>query len=71
MPDGEEATLPLPVPSVPTVSAYVSRVNVAVTDFAASTVTTHAPEPVQAPDHDANVDPVEAVGVSVTDVPWS
>jgi len=71
MPDGEDATLPLPVPSVLTVSAYVLRVNVAVTDFAASIVTTHAPEPVQAPDHDANVELALAVGVSVTEVPWS
>ena len=46
-------------------------VNVAVTDFAASIVTTQAPEPVQAPDHDVNVDSVPGPGVSVTDVPGS
>ncbi len=58
------------MPAVLTVSAYVSSVKVAVTDLTASMVTTQAPEPLQAPDHDVKVEPVPAVGVSVTDVPW-
>ena len=45
-------------------------VKVAVTDLAASMPTTQAPEPVQAPDQDVKVEPVPALGVSVTDVPW-
>jgi len=71
MPATEELTVPLPVPARVTVSAYSLLVNVAVTDLAASIVTTHAPEPVQAPAHDVNVEPVEADGMRVTDVPWS
>lgn len=39
------------------------------TDFAASTVTTHAPVPVHAPLQPANVEPDAAVAVSVTEVP--
>ena len=54
-----------------TVSAYRFKVNVAVTDLAASIVTTQAPAPVQAPDHEVKVEPVPGVGVSVTEVPWS
>ena len=43
--------------------------NTAPTDFAASTVTTHAPVPVHAPVQPPNVDPAPAVAVSVTEVP--
>ena len=43
--------------------------NLAVTVLAASIVTTQGPVPVQAPDQPANVDPVNAAGVNVTDVP--
>ena len=46
------------------------RVNVAVTDFAASTVTRQAPVPVQPPpDQPVNTDPASAVAVNVTAVP--
>ena len=44
------------------------RLNVAVADFAASIVTTHVPVPVQAPDHPANIEPVDAEAVRVTNV---
>ena len=63
--------MPLPLPAVPTVSAYWFRVKVAVTDLAASIVTTQAPAPVQAPDHEVRVEPAAGLGVSVTDVPGS
>jgi hypothetical protein len=43
--------------------------NVAVTDVLAVSVTVHALVPVHAPDQPANVDPLAAVGVSVTAVP--
>jgi hypothetical protein len=42
---------------------------VAVTLFAASIVTLQVPVPVHAPDHPANVDPVDAPAVKVTAVP--
>jgi hypothetical protein len=71
MPDGDDVTVPLPLPPGLTVRAYRFKVNVAVTDFAASMVTTQAPAPVQAPAQDVKLDPVAAEGVSVTSVPWS
>ena len=43
--------------------------NVAVTDWAAVIETTQGPVPEQAPDQPVNVEPVDGVGVSVTDVP--
>ena len=45
------------------------RLNVAVTEVLAARATTHALVPLQPPDQPANVDPVPAVSVSVTDVP--
>src|SRR3990172_4952780 len=45
------------------------RLNVAVTDLAASIVTVHVPVPVHAPDQPPKVEPVEAAAVSVTTVP--
>ena len=69
MPTGDDATDPAPVPANATVSKYPLRVNVAVTDFAVSMLTTHAPVPVHAPDQPANVDPTDGVAVRVTVVP--
>ncbi|GJL50873.1 MAG: hypothetical protein NPIRA01_21000 [Nitrospirales bacterium] len=43
--------------------------NVAVTDFAVLMVTTHEPDPVQAPFHLENVDPDFGVAARVTDCP--
>jgi hypothetical protein len=45
-------------------------VNVAVTDSAALIVIVHAPVPVHAPLQPPNVEPLPAVAVSVTLVPW-
>ena len=53
MPAGVEVTVPEPVRDTP--SMYVLIVNVAVTVFAASIVTLHAPVPVQAPPQPVNV----------------
>ena len=44
---------------------------VAVTDCAAFIATVHVPVPVQAPLHPANVDPLAADAVRVTDVPFA
>jgi len=69
MPAGILFTLPLPVPSLPTVNKYWSRVNVAVTFRAAVMLTTHWPVPVQVPSQPVKVEPVPALAVRVTDVP--
>lgn len=70
IPDGLLDTVPLPVPAGVTVNANVVVVlNVAVTDFAAVIVTEHVPVPVQAPLQPANVEPLPAAAVNVTEVP--
>jgi hypothetical protein len=72
IPDGDDVTVPLPgSPKTETVSRTAgSAVNVAVTLFAASIVTTQLPVAlVHAPLHPVNVLPVLAVAVSVTFVP--
>src|SRR5256885_87220 len=70
MPAGLESTVPAPEPASVTDSGYAIRVNVAVTALAAVIVTLHAPVPLHAPDQPANVDPVAALAVSNTTVPW-
>jgi hypothetical protein len=69
MPVGVDVIVPAPVPAVAAVSTYVLSANVAVTDFAASIVTTQAPVPVHAPLHPVNVELAAALCVSVTIVP--
>ena len=54
------------VATVVHVSGVTFFVNVAVTAFAADIVTAHAPVPVHAPVHPANVEPAVATCVSVT-----
>ena len=54
------------MPSFVTESVRVTGANVAVTDLAASIVTTQAPVPVQAPDQPVNVELAPGVAVSVT-----
>jgi hypothetical protein len=71
IPDGDDVTVPLPVPSGLTVSTYRFNVKVAVTEWAASMLTMQAPEPVQAPAQEMKLDPGAGDGVSVTRVPWS
>jgi hypothetical protein len=69
-PAGELVTVPLPLPVLVTESVTDGRVNVAVTDVAAPTVTVHVPVPVQPPPlHPANVEPVAAAAVKVTAAP--
>ena len=68
IPAGAELTVPPPVPAFATVSVWV---NLAVTDFAASTVTAQDPVPEHAPDQPAKVAPESGVAVSVTEVPES
>jgi len=67
---GDDATAPKPVPAGTTVSVTGGGgANVAVTLFAASTVTVHGPVPEQAPLHPVNVLPPLGAAVSVTAVP--
>ena len=70
MPLGEDDTVPVPVPAFVTLNANVDApLNVAVTARAAVIDVVHAPVPVHAPLHPANVEPLAAAAVSVTDVP--
>jgi hypothetical protein len=71
MPDGEEVTVPVPVPARVTVRVWVVALvlKVAVTDRAAVIETVQVPVPVQAPLQPANVEPLAAEAVSVTEVP--
>lgn len=70
MPDGEDVTVPVPVPIFVTLSANVDELlKVAVTARAAVIDTVHVLVPVHAPLQPANVEPLAAAAVSVTDVP--
>src|SRR5262245_33607023 len=69
MPAGELVTVPLPVPAVAVVSVNVCRLNVAVTEVLAFSVTAQPPAPAQAPLQPWKSDPVAGVAVSVTLVP--
>jgi hypothetical protein len=69
MPDGEDVTVPPPVPPLLVVKVYWITSKLAVTDLAASTVTMHVPVPVHAPDQPANCDVPSGVAVRVTWVP--
>ena len=69
-PAGDDVTVPAPVPAFVTLSAKVEAVlKVAVTLRAAVIDVTQAPVPVHAPLQPANVEPLAAAAVSVTDVP--
>jgi hypothetical protein len=70
IPDGDDVTAPDPVPVRVTLNANVEAVlNVAVTARAAVMETVHAPVPEHAPPQPANVEPLAAAAVRVTDVP--
>ena len=71
MPVGDDVTVPAPVPAFVTVAAKLltEPLNVAVTLRAAVIDVTQAPVPVHAPLQPANVEPLAAAAVSVTDVP--
>ena len=69
-----EVTVPLPVPARLTVrvTSWLDGLNVALTDFAALSVTVQvAPETVSHPLQAFNVDPLPGDAVSVTTVPRS
>jgi hypothetical protein len=71
IPLGDEVTVPLPVPALPTVSANPppTVLKVAVTLRAAVMLTVQGPVPVHAPDQPAKTDPPAAVAVKLTLVP--
>jgi hypothetical protein len=71
IPAGALVTVPVPVPASATVSAkfVVLCANVAVTEVAAVSVTTHAPVPSHGADQPVNVEPPAGAAVSVTCVP--
>src|SRR3954453_7003310 len=65
-------TTPVPAPDFVTVTAYCATSNVAVTDAACASVTSHVGfVPVHAPVHPANTEPVPGTAVSVTTVSGS
>jgi hypothetical protein len=69
IPAGLDVTVPLPVPAFATVSMNCCSVNVAVTDTAASIVTTQLPVPVQPPPlHPLNTESDAGAAVNVTTV---
>src|SRR5439155_981985 len=70
MPAGALATVPTPVPTLLTMSVNLCRVKVAVTPWAAVTVTVQVPAPVQAPPlQPVKVEPAAGVAVKLTAVP--
>jgi hypothetical protein len=70
IPDGDEVTVPAPVPALVTLSAKLDEpLNVAVTARAAVMDSVQPPVPVHAPLQPANVEPLAAAAVSVTEVP--
>jgi hypothetical protein len=73
IPEGVLVTVPVPLPLLDTVRVKgpAFALKFAPTDFAASMVTLHAPVPVQAPLHPANVEPESGVAVKFTTVPLS
>jgi hypothetical protein len=71
IPAGLDDTVPDPLPDKVTTSEYGPTVKVAVTLVAVVMETVHVPVPEHAPPQPANVEPLEGVAVSVTDVPWS
>ena len=72
MPAGDDVTVPVPLPARVTVAVNVvvpEVLNVAVTDRAAVIDTVHVLVPLHAPLQPANVEPLAAAAVSVTDAP--
>jgi hypothetical protein len=73
IPAGELVTVPVPVPLLATVRVKGPgfAVKFALTDFAASMVTLHAPVPLQDPLQPANVEPESGAAVKFTTVPFA
>jgi hypothetical protein len=71
IPDGVLVTVPVPAPLLATVRVKGPgfAVKFALTDFAASMVTLHAPVPLQAPPQPANVELEPGAAVKLTTVP--
>ena len=71
MPVGSLVTVPEPLPALVTFSVSCSSVKVAVTDFAALTVTLHSLPLVESQPVKATFEPAAGAAVSVTEVPSS
>src|SRR5687767_5303771 len=69
MPVGLEDTVPIPVPTLLTLSGYELSWNIAVTEVGPETAMTQAPAPVQAPAQPAKVELASLAAVRVTIVP--
>ena len=72
IPGGSLITVPLPVPAVETRSVCCcdeEDVNVAVTEWSASIVSTQVAVPAQSPDHPLNVEPGDGDAERMTTVP--
>ena len=69
IPAGLLVTVPVPVPVLAIERLNVCKLNVAVTDLAASMMTVHVPVPEQAPLHPTKMELAAGAAVNVTDVP--
>jgi hypothetical protein len=69
IPAGLLVTVPVPVPVLAIERVNVCKLNVAVTDLAASMVTVHVPVPEQAPLHPTKMESAAGVAVNVSEVP--
>jgi hypothetical protein len=69
IPEGDEVTVPSPVPVLATFNPFWTTLKLAVTELAAFMVTVHGPIPLHAPVHPVNVDAPSAAGVRVTMAP--
>lgn len=69
IPVGLLETVPVPVPVLATERLNVCKLNIAVTDLAASIVTEQVPVPEQAPLHPAKRELADGVAVNVTEAP--
>jgi len=69
MPEGDEVTVPPPVPVFAMLSPFWTTSKLAVAEFTASMLTVQVAVPLHAPDQPVKIDVPSAVGVRVTIAP--